>query len=484
MNRKDIFEETGENVIIYNDGTVLWHSYKNLKTFVHVKTTYYPFEVQTFNFYFSKLYFDDTYQQNYYSSKDNVTEHFVSNGEWVFNHQRGKTTRRCIKAQYRNGKIFSDIIWQFEMDRRQLYYFWSFFIPAIALSIVSLVTFLLPVKSSEKLTLAVFCFISFAVLIRLFNESLPSTSDNICNFGRLLSLNLGLSGLVIIVNGMISSVYHRKCPIWCLYLFFWTCKNPLDEDVHQNKTYTATPMQRTEDTPDSQTDHPTGISHEDVEPLLSQTYHPTGISHEDVALLLSQTDNPTGISYEDIELESLLSQTDNPTEISHEDIEPILSQTDNPTRISHEDVAPLLSQTDNPTGIPHGDVEPILSQTDNPTGIPHEDVEPILSQTVNPTGISDEDVELESLLSQTDNPTGISHEDIEPILSRSTHKSMLEDIKNIKNTIEKENKRQRKVKRDNKIWSRVASNCDIFWMIVLFVAYAVVYIWISVELFC
>jgi hypothetical protein len=133
---------------------------------------------------------------------------------------------------------------------------------------------------------------------------------------------------------------------------------------------------------------------------------------------------------------------------------------------------------------PHGDVEPILSQTDNPTGIPHEDVEPILSQTVNPTGISDEDVELESLLSQTDNPTGISHEDIEPILSRSTHKSMLEDIKNIKNTIEKENKRQRKVKRDNKIWSRVASNCDIFWMIVLFVAYAVVYIWISVELFC
>jgi hypothetical protein len=26
VNRKDIFEETGENVIIYNNGTVLWHS--------------------------------------------------------------------------------------------------------------------------------------------------------------------------------------------------------------------------------------------------------------------------------------------------------------------------------------------------------------------------------------------------------------------------------------------------------------------------
>jgi hypothetical protein len=65
VNRKDIFEENGENVIIYNDGTVLWHSNKKLKTFVRVDTTYYPFEVQAFHFNFSKLYFDDIYQQNY-----------------------------------------------------------------------------------------------------------------------------------------------------------------------------------------------------------------------------------------------------------------------------------------------------------------------------------------------------------------------------------------------------------------------------------
>ena len=82
VNRKDIFEGNGENLIIYNDGTVSWHSYKNFKIFVYVKTTYYPFEVQVFRFNFSKLYFDDSYQQNYYSSEDDVTNDFVSNGEW------------------------------------------------------------------------------------------------------------------------------------------------------------------------------------------------------------------------------------------------------------------------------------------------------------------------------------------------------------------------------------------------------------------
>ena len=209
VNKKDIFEETGEHVIIYNDGTVLWRSIKHLKTFVHVDTTNYPFEVQVFRFNFSKLYFDDKYQQNYYSSEDNAIANFVSNGEWVFNCQRWQTTRTYIEPNDRNGKIFSDIIWQFEMDRRQTYYVWSFLIPVAALSFVSVFTFLLPAKSSEKLTLAVFSFISMAVVIRLFNEALPSTSENISNFGRLLSINLGMAGLVIILNVIISCIYHR-----------------------------------------------------------------------------------------------------------------------------------------------------------------------------------------------------------------------------------------------------------------------------------
>ena len=122
VNRKDIFEETGMNFIIYNDGTVLWHSYTTVKTFVHVDTTNYPFEVQTFHFNFSKLYFDDTYQQNYYNSEDNVIVNFVSNGEWVFNHHRGQTTKTYTEVHNRNGNIFSNIIWQFKMDRRQTYY--------------------------------------------------------------------------------------------------------------------------------------------------------------------------------------------------------------------------------------------------------------------------------------------------------------------------------------------------------------------------
>ena len=57
VNRKDIFEETGMNFIIYNNGTVLWHSSTILKTFVHVDTTNYPFDVPSISFQLLKVVF-------------------------------------------------------------------------------------------------------------------------------------------------------------------------------------------------------------------------------------------------------------------------------------------------------------------------------------------------------------------------------------------------------------------------------------------
>ena len=353
VNRKDIFEENGENVIIYNDGTVFWNSYKNLKTFVYVITTFYPFEAQAFHFNFSKLYFDDRYQQNYYSRKDSVTDKFVSNGEWDFDDQSGKTTRTYTETHNRNGKIFSNIIWQFEMDRKQAYYFWSFFVPTGALSFVSLITFLLPVKSSEKFTLAVFSFISMAVVIRLFNQSLPSTSDNFSKFGIFLSLNLGLCGLVIIVNGFISCVYHRKCSKCCKLYLFCNCKLCCCFDCSRYGCR---------------------------EPLI--------------------------------------------------DPDPVYKY-----RCPYRKNAKPSIQADTPK--------------------------------------TDENMEL----LPTENSISLDNSTLKNI------KSIKNTVEIVKNTVETEIESQTEVKQNKRIWSRVASNCDIIWMIVIFSIYLAVYIWISVELF-
>ena len=58
----------------------------------------------------------------------------------------------------------------------------------------------------------------------------------------------------------------------------------------------------------------------------------------------------------------------------------------------------------------------------------------------------------------------------------SLDNSTLENVKNIKNTVEKEVKHQEKVNRNKRIWSRVASNCDIVCGGMFIIAYSAVYI--------
>ena len=98
------------------------------------------------------------------------------------------------------------------MKRLQTFYTWHFLMPIFALALVDLLTFYLPAKSSEKITLSLFVFVSIGVLTRLFNESMPSTSENISIFGTFLWIHLLISGLIIIVSIVSMTLYHRKSP--------------------------------------------------------------------------------------------------------------------------------------------------------------------------------------------------------------------------------------------------------------------------------
>ena len=68
--------------------------------------------------------------------------------------------------------------------------------------------------------------------------------------------------------------------------------------------------------------------------------------------------------------------------------------------------------------------------------------------------------------------------------STSLDNSMLENIKSMKNRVEREAEKKTKVKEKTRIWSRVASTCDIIWMFVFLLLYVTVYTWILEELFC
>ncbi|CAC5395889.1 unnamed protein product [Mytilus coruscus] len=194
-------------VTVNRDGFIEWWVYVNLKTHCKVHMTNYPFETQICDINVTKSYLDD--QSEILQSVDNSLslDNFVPNGEWqIF------PLHSFDQIFLRSNREVLGLQWKIKMKRGRTFYTWNFLMPSISLSIADCFSFLLPAKSSDKLRLSIFVFLANAVLIRLFNDSMPAISDDISLFGVLLWVNILVSGLVIVMNIVITSLFYCKSP--------------------------------------------------------------------------------------------------------------------------------------------------------------------------------------------------------------------------------------------------------------------------------
>ncbi|XP_071123766.1 neuronal acetylcholine receptor subunit alpha-7-like [Mytilus edulis] len=209
--KSNIFEDKDTLVNVYSTGLVEWYNFIELKTYCFVDTTQYPFETEICKLQFSAQNLDDKEQLLKIQLQDDYFNRFQSNGEWHIS--KPNKIRTYTEIRNSNSKRFAGVVLKIEMERRQTYYVWKFLVPTVAITCINMVTFLLPVKSGAKVTLSTFVVLSFTVMIQLFNQSLPSSSDKISQFGRLLWCLLGMSGLSLIFNVVITAIFYRKCTI-------------------------------------------------------------------------------------------------------------------------------------------------------------------------------------------------------------------------------------------------------------------------------
>lgn len=192
----NVLEDMNKRISIYNGGQAEWRGFVEFETYCHVNTTRYPFDTQICKFNFSALNLDYKEQDLEIQIQDDCMNDFRSNGEWIIKKQKNIKTYKIIRNLH--GKRFAGVVLEIKIDRLRTYYIWKFLIPTISFIIVDFLSFFLPVETNTKVTLSTFVVFSYSVLIQLFNESLPSTSDNISHFGRLLSCLLLWSGIVLV----------------------------------------------------------------------------------------------------------------------------------------------------------------------------------------------------------------------------------------------------------------------------------------------
>ncbi|XP_052078217.1 neuronal acetylcholine receptor subunit alpha-7-like isoform X2 [Mytilus californianus] len=215
--KSNIFDDNDKRVNIYSNGLVEWHDDIEVKTYCFVDSTRYPFETENCKLHFSAQHLNSKEQMLTIRLPDNFLNLFKSNGEWHIS--KPDKIRNYTTIVHFNGRNFSSVVLHIEMDRRQTYYVWKFFVPTISITLINIVTFFLPVNSGAKVTLSTFVLLGFTAMIELFNESLPSSSDKISYFGSLLWCLLGISGLILTVNVIITVVFKcGACERFCSIL--------------------------------------------------------------------------------------------------------------------------------------------------------------------------------------------------------------------------------------------------------------------------
>jgi hypothetical protein len=137
-------------------------------------------------------------------------KYFTESGEWDLTGSAVKLVRR----PYGNDS-WDHVYFHFEMHRKSLYQILNVIVPVLCISVLNIVSFLLPSESGERVTLSISIFLTLAVFLTTVNSSMPESSDEVASFSIYIGLQLLGSAITIMFTVFSLNVFHheKSCPL-------------------------------------------------------------------------------------------------------------------------------------------------------------------------------------------------------------------------------------------------------------------------------
>ena len=190
-------------VEIKNNGTIYWEPGDIFKTQCSLDITKYPFDTQICHIRFATWTYDK-YQVNLSVGSDHIlTTEFVKDGEWKL------VTTSADRYEIENDNL-SALNFTLVLERRPLFYILNIIFPVALLSGLSVIVFLLPGQSGEKISLCVTLLVSFTVYLSFIADTIPRTSNNLSILALVIDWYLFLSALSVAVAAISLNIRFRK----------------------------------------------------------------------------------------------------------------------------------------------------------------------------------------------------------------------------------------------------------------------------------
>ncbi len=144
------------NTIVRHDGNVTWLSQVIFKSSCTINVRYFPFDEQYCDMLFASWTFDGFFLDINVNTETGDTTNYIKNGEW---HLVNLTATKNIKIYSCCEEPYPEIIYQFHIRRRPLYYVFNMVFPCVLITLVAFLGFLMPPECSEKVEKKIFNYL-------------------------------------------------------------------------------------------------------------------------------------------------------------------------------------------------------------------------------------------------------------------------------------------------------------------------------------
>lgn len=205
------------------DGTNKWLAPIIFRSQCGIDVTYFPFDTQRCPLKFGSWTYNLARLDIRSSDRADLSK-YVSNAEW-----------KLVSAEAKYHQIrypccvekFPDVTYTIVLARRSLFYLCNLIFPMTVIGMLTILSFLLPAESGERISLAITLLLAMTVFMLVVADIIPATSDVIPLVGIYFSASMIEMVIMIIVLCYIMRLHHKgptdpPMPLWMRrYIYDW-----------------------------------------------------------------------------------------------------------------------------------------------------------------------------------------------------------------------------------------------------------------------
>uniref|UniRef100_A0A3P8Q7G6 Cholinergic receptor, nicotinic, alpha 10a n=1 Tax=Astatotilapia calliptera TaxID=8154 RepID=A0A3P8Q7G6_ASTCA len=203
------------NVVLRNDGQVMWDQPAITKSSCSVDVAFFPFDLQQCNLTFGSWTHNGN-QMDLFNALDSADlADFVPNVEWEV---LGMPAKKNVIVYGCCSEPYPDITFSLHLKRRASFYIFNLLIPCMMISFLAPLGFYLPADSGEKVSLGVTVLLALTVFQLLVAESMPP-SESVPLIGKYYIATMTMVTASTALTIFIMNIHHcggeaRPVPEW------------------------------------------------------------------------------------------------------------------------------------------------------------------------------------------------------------------------------------------------------------------------------